>query len=474
MYFENHREGISPLIASVMLMGFTLTVALLFSPWITDLVENMSKGVDEDVQKATSAAEADIEMKNVEYNSALDEVDVAFQNTGQGALEKFSFTVFCEGGKATSFEIEEKLDISQLTVEELPIEDCRPKKVRLDSTELPVTEEEEKFDRPSWSESHQEEPSDLGKIQDSMEGDGTSQNPYLITNDHELQAIKKDLNAHYRLEVNINASLTKKWNDGKGFQPIGGEIDKFNGTFEGNFHIIEGLYINRTNEDRVGLFGDNNRTIKELQLTNADVTGNNNVGILSGHGSRGDIERIYTSGAVKGENKIGGIAGKVKRYNPDVGNPRLAESGSDASVAGEERIGGVIGSTSRSQPRNLYSGGRVKGSRHVGGILGLASNGGRLTYALAYGNVTGKEEDYTGGVYGHQSTSTVNEHTLYWDVESTGQKDCYNDAGDGGCNPLTTSEAAGGSAEENMDELDFKDIWRTTNSYPGLQWDYEN
>ena len=61
------------------------------------------------------------------------------------------------------------------------------------------------------------------------------------------------LESHYRLAVDIDATPTKKWDDGQGFSPIAGTVpggrsgdtDPFVGGFDGDGHVVRGLFINR-------------------------------------------------------------------------------------------------------------------------------------------------------------------------------------------------------------------------------------
>ncbi len=87
-------------------------------------------------------------------------------------------------------------------------------------------------------------------------GTGTSGDPFQITTVTQLQEMKDNLSAHYRLKNEIDASETAGWNSGEGFEPIGDSDDKFTGTLSGGGYIIDSLTINRPTEDRVGLFGN--------------------------------------------------------------------------------------------------------------------------------------------------------------------------------------------------------------------------
>ena len=46
---------------------------------------------------------------------------------------------------------------------------------------------------------------------DPMSGDGTANNPYVITALNQLNAVRNDLNAHYKLGADVDASETANW-----------------------------------------------------------------------------------------------------------------------------------------------------------------------------------------------------------------------------------------------------------------------
>ncbi|NCU35964.1 hypothetical protein EOM75_08095, partial [Candidatus Falkowbacteria bacterium] len=74
-------------------------------------------------------------------------------------------------------------------------------------------------------------------------GTGTVQDPYQISNVTHLQNIRTAPNtAHFKLINNIDASATRTWNGGQGFNPV----SYLNGNIDGNNFTITGLYINRT------------------------------------------------------------------------------------------------------------------------------------------------------------------------------------------------------------------------------------
>ena len=91
--------------------------------------------------------------------------------------------------------------------------------------------------------------------------------------------------------------------------PIG-EI--YNTTFRGNGFTINNLRLVRASNDHVGLFniiGLSGR-VESLGLTNANVVGQDHVGILA-HENRGTIIACYTTGRVQGRTQVGGLVGNL-------------------------------------------------------------------------------------------------------------------------------------------------------------------
>ena len=113
-------------------------------------------------------------------------------------------------------------------------------------------------------------------------GYGIEQNPYIITDVYQLQEMQDDLDAHYILGNDIDASDTLNWNDGEGFEPVGA-TSPFKGTLDGKGYLIDGLYINRIEGDGQGLFAVLwGAAVKNVILINAKVTGDEASGTLAG------------------------------------------------------------------------------------------------------------------------------------------------------------------------------------------------
>jgi len=200
-----------------------------------------------------------------------------------------------------------------------------------------------------------------------------------------LQAMKGNLSGDYVLKNDIDASDTATWNGGLGFEPIGNSTNRFNGTFDGGNFTISGLTINRHTTDNIGLFGfvglsssPNKVVLKDVTLSNADINGKTNVGILVGYIQRIlDITNVHTGGSVTASVADGGVAGGLAGRCGTTSR-LISYCSSSADVIGKF-CGGLIG-IGTGAVHFSYSTGTVSctytgevSSACVGGFIGLNS-----------------------------------------------------------------------------------------------------
>lgn len=158
-------------------------------------------------------------------------------------------------------------------------------------------------------------------------------------------------------------------NNTTGWQPIGTELYPFTGNFDGQGYEISNLFINRPNEDYVGLFGflGEEGVIRNIGV-NAIVTGNSRVGGLVGKlpcGYPNAVSNSYFSGIVSGYSRVGGLIGDGGGY--------VSNSYSSGNVTGDTIVGGLVGYLDYCPSYNLinsYSSANVTGNTHVGGLVG--------------------------------------------------------------------------------------------------------
>jgi|GEM_PF-1772882 len=236
----------------------------------------------------------------------------------------------------------------------------------------------------------------------SGSGSGTPWDPYVITNVKQLQEMKYELKAHYILGNDIDASETKNWNNGQGFEPIGDKDNPFTGSFDGRGHKIYNLYINTT-RSYVGLFGyvGKQGIIKNVGLEKVEISSKGgDVGGLIGWNS-GIVSNSYSIGSVNGDWHVGGLVG----YN--VGT--ISNCYSTGAVKGNILIGGLVGSNDRGGiVSNSYSTGSVNGTWRVGGLIG--HNAGEVLNSYSIASVGGKQDEI-GGLIGVNSGKVSNSYS---------------------------------------------------------------
>lgn len=90
------------------------------------------------------------------------------------------------------------------------------------------------------------------------------------------------------------------------------------GTFDGNGHIISGLYTNDANKDYTGLIGYGQCTIKNIGIVDAYFKGKDYVGSICGYNNWGNILNCYSVSSVAGTSNVGSICGY--NYNGTIAN----------------------------------------------------------------------------------------------------------------------------------------------------------
>ena len=234
----------------------------------------------------------------------------------------------------------------------------------------------------------------------SGSGSGTENDPYLILNPVQLNQLRNFLNqrdVYFKLMADIDlAEFLEDENPSQGWQPIGTKSAPFRGILDGNGKTISNLWIKRSNNDCVGLFGYMKiATIKNLTLSDVSINGNNNVGGFSGFGEACNISNCNLSGSIQGGSSVGGYFGVVDYCS-------LQDNFSSADVVGKgDYVGGFVGKAYDDYRKEIVNcrvnNNVIKGNNYVGGLLGYMMEG-NISSCYAYTNICGF--DCTGGVIG--------------------------------------------------------------------------
>lgn len=256
-----------------------------------------------------------------------------------------------------------------------------------------------------------------------MRGTGTQQDPFLIDNLTDLNNVRNNLSAYYKVAAHIDATATQTWNNGAGFDPI----DDFAGYFDGDFKNISGLYINRETDSN-GLFGNiaEGATITKVVLSNVNITGANHTGALVGYDVvNSTITKCCASGTVVGNGvNTGGLIGAAKD-----GTVVISECFSLVNVTGTDTAtGGLIGAFGGTgSVQNCYAKGSVNGVPSIGAFIGSASNA-TIKYCYSVGPVSGTSGSYSTGFCGYGFNLTT-DGTNFFDKETTGKSSGFGATG---------------------------------------------
>ena len=333
-------------------------------------------------------------------------------------------------------------------------------------------------------------------------GEGTKENPFQISTCIHLQNMKYEVDSHHVLTGDIDCSDTKNWNNGEGFEPIGGfcqlssaedfggytnciqemisefgSLKGFEGTLDGKGFTIKNLHINRPFGLHVGLFGllgaeRGESEVHNLLIEEAEITGLSMTGGLGGV-NYGLVLSVGVEN-LKGR-ALDGIAGGIFGGGY---SGYIAGSYSTGIISGEE-AGGILGSLTGHPGktpliRNSYSAAEVSGKIYSGGLVGSAFYGG-IEDSYFAGVVSGLEDDSRVGnvVGGYNSVLFSDNYFLSRDKTFTG------------CSWSTGSFSGCTSIAENlhppyffninnppMDKWDFKTGWSNENDgidYPSLK-----
>ncbi len=345
-------------------------------------------------------------------------------------------------------------------------------------------------------------------------GEGSLADPYRISELGHLiwmgDTVGSSSGKYFMVQNNLDASATTNLNSGAGFAPIGtgGGGTSFLGIFNGNGNVISNLYMARSGENYVGLFGcvGSSGVVKNLGLVGGAVTGNSYVGSLVGWISGGIVSGCYATGLVTGGSHTGGLVGYNEGGTVSGCHTTGPVTGSADYVAGlvAWNEGGTVSDCYATGPvtnlgyfnvvaglvganhgtvRNCYAAGSVQAPSgyYVGGIVGGNQAGGTVSNCYATGSVTGSTyvaclvgyndgllskcyatgpvagSSSVGGLVGLNNLGTVS--SSYWDTQTSGR---LTSAGGSGTNTAAMKRQA------TFAGWDFTNVWHMTENvtYP--------
>ena len=227
-------------------------------------------------------------------------------------------------------------------------------------------------------------------------GTGTPTDPYLISTPAQLNNVRNDLTAHYKMINDIDLTEWGNW------EPIGYTADLryyFNGVFDGNGYVVRNITVENvitgitesTMWAGVGLFGYLSGTVKNTGMVNSKVNARAIVeayagGIAGYCTSSATIINCYNMGEITatGQTAVaGGIAG---------GNPKISNCYNTGKVSASASIkayaGGIVGGNSSSPGFGYAPAINVNNSYNTGAVSATVTDS---YYSIAFaGGIVGE------------------------------------------------------------------------------------
>ena len=251
------------------------------------------------------------------------------------------------------------------------------------------------------------------------EGEGTEENPYIIRNHYDMEAVSQMTLAKYRLEgiyfkvaeeiTEIDLTLLEDT-----YIPIGNNNYHFQGFFEGSGVIFKVDF--QRNADYQGIFGvvGTSGELRNFGVKGA-ISGNRFVGGVVGR-NYGLIEECYNLAKITALEYAGGIAGYSDGH--------IYTTYNTGNITATNRYaGGITGGIAKNRELryayntgDIHSGGSGNSWTETGGIAGYSA--GKITDVYSAGVISGK--NYLGGIIGRlngvieiENAYYVRENNLY-------------------------------------------------------------
>lgn len=207
---------------------------------------------------------------------------------------------------------------------------------------------------------------DKYNVKADMYGEGTKENPFIITDPEHLTIMMIAVNddrsdevfpddVYFRQDADLNMYNQCFYvGNTAGWIPIGQQsTSAFKGHYDGNNHKITNLFINRPNAPSLGLFGNaHDAVIQNITLENASISGNFAIGGILGVATTVGDHRSITfvenckvvNSIITGNNDsyaVAGIVGAVEQY------ARLTvtscSTDDNTSISADFGAGGIVG-----------------------------------------------------------------------------------------------------------------------------------
>ena len=256
-------------------------------------------------------------------------------------------------------------------------------------------------------------------------GSGTPEDPYIISTAEQLDAVRDNPSASYKLvrDIDLKDYLNQK-NNPKGWEPIGRpSYAGYEGTFDGGGHKISGLWMDRTDERNTALFGylgynSASSVVKNLNIeidSEKSLLGGSQCGGLCAVNYGSIIGCSVSGGSVCGKSELGKFVG----YNYGIIKNcyTTGEKVYNIAMTSSTDMGGFVGTCygSGSLIEDCFSTCDIQLQTDyyafIGGFMGACMYNGKTSRCYSRGNVyynsTGRYASSIGGFSSIISNASV-------------------------------------------------------------------
>lgn len=231
-------------------------------------------------------------------------------------------------------------------------------------------------------------------------GDGSIENPYVITTVGGLEMIKEHPNAHYVLGNDIDCA---------GYTIDRANNFSFGGTLDGQGHVVKNLSVtgygliptlvggSEPSEDYIA-------TVRNINFVNPVFnTTKDAQGLVVGYMTCGTLDNVHVyGGQVTSEGDVAGLVGKAALYSS------IQQCSFQGSISSPENsAAGIVSNVMTSSTVKACAfKGSINGGMTVGGIVGtLNNNAGELLDCHVNADITG--QNTVGGIAGESNRTLI-------------------------------------------------------------------
>lgn len=126
------RKGISPILASVLLLAVTISVAGVFSGWAPNIAKTVTGETENQTTHRLDCNEASANLVSAAYNiSGNENVDITFRNNGRADFENLILAAFDSNDQLMDQTVNVSADRGDIANESITGLDSAPSYIRL-------------------------------------------------------------------------------------------------------------------------------------------------------------------------------------------------------------------------------------------------------------------------------------------------------------------------------------------------------